>query len=292
MILKKIVKIICVVIFTLTPVLTLAQVKTKEPAYLYIEATAVNVAPKSEIIARLLIDSKQPVNAFDITLGYQKQLLEPAVFNDSSSIINIWKNRMLDVDNGIIRLSGGMVKPFSGNGGVIAEFKFTAKSEGEAKILFSASNVYYADGTGAKAEVITKPLEIAISQNAPLLSVEETNDTTPPVFEFVKTAKNPADNNYFVVFQVKDAESGVKSVYLRQMKWFAFDAWRTVNNPIELSRGTWLYQISAGDNNGNTFVKTSYVAYEIAKKLLIGILLLFLAGFLYVIIRKWVLLKK
>lgn len=274
------------------PFLTLAQVQPREAVRLYVNSTATQIAPDSEIIVSLRIDSAKPVNAFDMVLLYPEALLKPVLFNDSASMVDVWRTRQWDGGNGFIRLSGGMLKPFSGTGGTIAEFRFKALHEGIAQISFGNTNVYYADGTGTRADIATELVKITITKSVSLLNTPQKDDTVPPVFRSLQTAKNPVDGNYLAVFEVKDAGSGVKSVNLRTMEWFTFSEWRPVSSPVELPKGTWQYQISAVDNNGNTSMKTLHIPMEIAKKLFITVLLFFIFGIVCVIIKKWFLIKK
>ena len=289
---RNTIKVIFVASFVLTPFLTLAEVQPKEAVWLYIDSSATQVAPGSEIIVSLRIDSIKPVNAFEVEIIYLKSLLNPVLFDDSSSVVDLWKTKQWEENNGIIKLSGGMIKPFSGVRGTIAEFRFKALYEGTVQISFNNANAYYADGIGTRAEIFVKPAEITITKNASLLNPQQKDDTAPPMFDFVKTAKNPADGKYLVIFNAKDMGSGIRVVYLQSMQWFTFDQWKPVSSPVELPKGTWQYQLSAVDNNGNTSIKTLYVPMEIVKKLSIIILLFLILSIFYVIIRKWIFLKK
>lgn len=275
------------------PVFAVADVQPKEPVRFYVESNAAQVAPESEIIINVYIDSATPVNAFEIELFYPQSLLKPVLLKDGNSIVDLWQKRQWEAGDGAIQLSGGMIKPFSGKRGIIAELRFKALSEGAAQISFSGAKAYYADGSGTGAQVKTEPVKITIDSKAPLLDLQEENDTTLPVFEFLQVTKNPSNKGYLVVFQVKDKMSGVKSVLLRSIKWVNFGEWAQVSNPAEISEGVWIYQISAVDNNGNTLTKTMYITEEIVKKLLIIFLAIsVLAGSFYGIIKKWFLVKK
>ncbi len=290
--LVKIIKVIFVVTFCLTPVLTLGQIQPKEAERLYVVSSMTKVAPESEIIVRVLINNTRPINALDLKLTYPKSLLKPILFNDGTSIVDIWQTRQWEQGDGIIILVGGILRSFSGTGGTIAEFRFKAKNEGVAQISFDDANVYYADGIGTSAKIITEPINIIINANALQSYPQQEKDTVPPVFEVTKTVNNPTNVNYLAVFDVKDTGSGIKAVYIRSMKWIAFDEWRVVSNPAQLPLGIWQYQISATDNNGNTSIKTLYIPMEITKKLFLVILLFFIVAIFYIIIREWILLKK
>jgi len=273
---------ICYFLFAM-PFLALAQ----EPVRLYLEASQSAVAPESEITIDILLSSKQPINALDIILHYPKDSLIPITFNDSDSMIDLWQNRHWSDNNGIIRISGGLFEPFAGTGGHIARLTFKALLPSNAKVLLDNADVYYADGVGTKAEVSMGALGILVTSDAPFFSVAKIDDTNPPVFESLEYLKNPdGSGGYLAAFKAEDDASGVKAVQIRSTQWLGFDQWRAVESPAKLPSGTWKYQISAADNNGNVFLASLYIFPELFKKIGAVVLLILLVIIFYSIMKK------
>lgn len=266
----------------------------QESVRVYVQSNAEKVAPGSEITTTILIDSAKPVNAFEMTLLYPQDLLRPVAVNDSGSVVDLWKDRNWENQDGKIILSGGIIKPFSGTAGDVIKLKFSALKEGTAVVSFSNANIYYADGVGTLNQAITSAGKIIIDASAKLLGAQDSDDKSAPSIGFLETTTNPKNKNYLAVFDVKDSGSGVGIISLRQAKWFWFGGWKKTTSPVEIEKGVWMYQISATDNSGNKIVKTEYIWQELFFKLSLGIILLLVIVIFYYIITKWlfILLRK
>lgn len=283
------------VLFTLftAPVLVFAQTDSGDSVRFYIHLDQLQVAPDSEIIARILVDTAHPINAFDMTITYPKDLIQPIAFNDSGSLVDIWQERQWNSNSGVMKFSGGFLRPFSGAKGLIAQVRLKALAAGVATISLNAPSAYYADGTGSKASItIDAPVAVTIKDDSSIFYTPPVDDIVPPMFESLEHLKNSATGTYLVIFLAKDSGSGLKKVSIRSMQWLMFNSWQVVQNPAELPPGTWKYQIAAVDNIGNESVKTQYVVGGIVKKVLGLAVAIFLVAIFYAIITKWMLPKK
>lgn len=255
----------------------------------YIKTNAQRVAPSSEITATILVDAKKPVNAFDFSLRYPQDILQLASVSDAQSIVDLWKDRQWASDAGLVKMSGGIIKPFLGSQGEIVTLTFVAQKEGVAKISFDDPKIYLADGAGTMALALADNSLVTVDNQAELVKAKTNPDRNAPAIGFLETTTDPKNKDYVAVFNVKDSGSGLQSVSLRQMKWFWFDSWKKTNSPVKIDGGVWLYQISATDNTGNKVTKTEYILPELYKKILLGIILLLVLIVFYYIINKWLL---
>lgn len=250
------------------------------------------LAPQSEFSVDIVVGAaEKPINAVDFEISYSANL-EFIGSNNAGSIIDIWQQNPRRAQNGVVSLSGGIFRGFMGKDGKIIQLNFktsVATSTGWAKFNFAKPDVYLADGLGTKVSAIATPLILPITLTASpknLIKVGTEVDVTPPVLE-VGIARNPVDGAEILVFNAVDRESGVRETLVRMNKWFSWDVWRAVANPVKLAPNTWFVQIKSTNGNGVETQKTLFVWLEVAKQL--GILftgLLVLGGVLWFIMKK------
>lgn len=117
----------------------------KEGAYaasetrFYLETDSNTVLPGDEVNLHVLLDSTLPTNAYEIELVYSVAELQFEGYDDSKSIVDVWQERpSSEVSSGTLRIGGGSIHSFSGEGGEIGIVRFRARAnEGEAFVGFS-----------------------------------------------------------------------------------------------------------------------------------------------------------
>jgi len=262
-------------------------------AELNFDLNAHRAAPNSQIIVKLKLDSPEPINAVRLTWRYPAKILQPIIFNDSQSIIDIWQTRQWRETAGAIEIEGGLTKSFSGPNGEIAEVTFNTKTEGRARLELVAAEIYLADGLGTRLLLADQATEIVISRQAEMIKSEIQTDREPPQFEFTQTVWSPTESAYLAIFQIKDSSSGLRAVYLRHRRWLNWTAWSEVVNPVRLPAGVWQYQIRAADNQNNEKTETFYLERELMLKLAGPVLAMIILGVVILLrVKKWGQLKK
>lgn len=225
------------------------------------------VAPESKFSVGVFVDSAQPVNAFEIEVGYPSDFLEFISFNTGRSIIDVWQKNP-EVAGGVIKIQGGRMEPFTGDAGEIATVYFKAKKEGQAGLVFQTANLYAADGLGTRVGANRATSAIEISSKASLINEVDRADLSAPVVIKAEVVKNPFGNSRLAVFQAVDNESGIKETFLRSRVWLGWEDWRKASNPAPLPGGAWAFQIKAVDNQGNASEHIAFIWDEAVKKLL------------------------
>jgi len=239
----------------------------EEPPRVYFKAASESVALGSEFTVKVLVDSAEPLNAFNVEIIYSPETLELVSLYTASSIIDLWRIRPTVSQEGILAIEGGALIPFFGRGGTIVEMDFRAKESGAAQLSFRAARLYYADGKGTRAGTQSASLAITVTEEGELLALNREEDRTPPLFLEAKIVVNPIDETQLVVFRAADRETGVQETRLRSRVWFLWSEWRPVLNPASLDRGVWSVQLRSIDYHGNTVTETLYVTREISVKL-------------------------
>lgn len=169
---KKILLIILFFSFFANSSLVLGQ-NFSDPK-VYFKSPASTLAPGSEFIVDVLLDTGEPFNAFDLEVSYPKDKLEFLNFDNSESIVNIWQPKPAILPNGNLGIAGGIIKAWNGKGGLLIKLSFKVLSQGEAKISFAKNNLYKADGKGSEVKALTSSLSLSFKEGAKVVSVPST----------------------------------------------------------------------------------------------------------------------
>jgi len=223
----------------------------------YFESYSTNMSPDSEFTVSLYLSTPVPVNALDVEFTYMKDELEFLSFNDANSIVNIWQTKPNVNTDGIIRLTGGILKSFTGEKGLILKISFKAKKVGSPQINLRKNIVYLADGSGTEITASNRSIVLSVTEKAKTVELPpEPIDNTPPVVFMEYTPKN-RDRQALIVFDAKDAESGIKSTQMRFKKYFIYSEWKAVENPVIYPNGVWKIELKAVNNVNLESIKVS-----------------------------------
>ena len=127
----------------------LCQADESSRAYFNLVNQKVGVA--SEFKVQVLVDAAVPINAVDLQITYPADKLEILNFDKSHSIINFWQTGSVPLGKGHLDLTGGILKSFTGNGGLVAELYFKTLEAGDATLSFERSYLYLANGNGVSS---------------------------------------------------------------------------------------------------------------------------------------------
>jgi hypothetical protein len=235
---------------------------------LYLKTTASAFAPGSDLVVGIFVNANEPVNAFDIEIGYSPATLEFETFDTSDSIIGVWKGTPEVLSDGIIRIQGGIIKPFEGRAGEIIKLTFRVRPEVRfpdvqaAETLqwsFRRANAYAADGKGTAVPLSVTPLVLPVVSSLTPARLVESTDTIPPVFSVVRIAESPVDDAHFAIWDARDDSSGIVGSRIRTKQWLTWGQWETAVNPVRLPRGTWAVEIRITDGQGNSAEARAYL---------------------------------
>lgn len=150
--------------------------------------TAVNIQESFSITIKA--HSKQPVNAFDVTLSYPTDTLLLATTSIENSIIDLWvKKPQIQHASGTVRLIGGVTATGGWRGdGELVVLTFEALRVGAPTLQISAVSVLAHDGAGSNTNATVKTADVIIqtltAQQAPPTQKNVTylvrRETAPP----------------------------------------------------------------------------------------------------------------
>lgn len=199
------------------------------------------VVSKSELKVRVVASSKTPVNAFDIEFAYPREYLDFIRASTANSVVSVWQYLPADAQGGVIRLTGGMVKPFMGNDGEIITLVFFAKAPGVAEFVFKKTEFAVADGKGTVVSVPETFSQIVIAENGQIPLPEF--QTPPPRVE-AAVVPHPSEN--VAVLSIKTEDDGaVKEVLVRSREWVLWSEWQKARLTIAVPKYVWALQVAA-----------------------------------------------
>lgn len=141
---------------------------------IYFDGPKESVAPGSQIVIGVFLDTKVPINAFDVGVSYRTDKLQFLGSDNTNSIVNIWKTKPEGGAPGSVEFSGGILKSFTGSGGLLVRLSFrvlaTNKATDTFNLSFSKNDIYLADGKGTKAEVSTPSFSLSVKEDAEVIS--------------------------------------------------------------------------------------------------------------------------
>src|SRR3989344_570212 len=82
-----------------------AKVFAVENSKIYFSGPNFSIAPESEFLVNILLDTQNPINAFDLAIAYPPDKLEFLGFDNTNSIVNIWQASPSVLPNGNLGLS-------------------------------------------------------------------------------------------------------------------------------------------------------------------------------------------
>lgn len=222
-----------------------------EPYALSFVASQNHILPGASVSVALLVHAEEEINAFDIELGFSPNTLEYAGTSFVNSIVDVWREEPVIFENGIIRMRGGMIQPFKGNGGQLIEFRFFAKGEGAGQISVREGKLYRADGRGTEVRTEVSFANIVIEKSAPPSRAFEPipADTQPATFEAYATT-DPFSGHRIIVAVTKDSRSSVRVSEIQFRRWIFLSRSLSYANPTEVPRGVWAARVSAKNASG------------------------------------------
>ena len=143
---------------------------TMENSKVYFSGPNFSIAPESEFLISILLDAKDPINAFDLEIAYPPDKLKFLSFDNMNSIVDIWQAPPSVLPNGNLKLSGGIIKAFNGNTGLIIKLSFQALNPSESQLSFVKSNLYIADGKGTEVKTNPETFSISVKENGKIIS--------------------------------------------------------------------------------------------------------------------------
>ena len=235
----------------------------------YFKPSVSALATNSEFSVGVFVDSADSVNALDLGISYPSDALKFIGSDASHSIVAFWQSGKVLISEGHISLSGGILPPFRGAGGLVSTLRFRALSVGEPKLSFERSSLYLADGTGTKIDIGSSSIVLSVSASTPVAklppqSEPSSSDTTPPSLT-VRLIKDSATSNYLIVYKASDSESDIRLVEMRTEKWLKWSDWHEVNNPEVFPAGAWSVEVRAVNDSGGKSVEALFAPYIFLK---------------------------
>jgi len=249
----------------------------------------------------VFIDTEnQTINAIEGTVRVDPNF-EVRAITLSNSFIPLWIEQPQITPNRTIKFSGIVPGGFTDSYGLLFSLVLEARIPGEAGVYISKPRVLAHDGLGSAVDVTTRSLLIDIGlTNKDIRSWNALDDTTPPENFFPEIVRDSSmfDNQWFVIFNTQDKESGIDYYEIQETDYFDLNKltnsndWQRAVSPYILSdqsRSSYVV-IKAVDKNGNfrivrvqpqnhekNYTNKKYLWYQLA------IWTILIVGFVYIL---------
>lgn len=238
-----------------------AQTETsaEAKAELYFVTGVGSATPGTEVTVGLLLSASVSVNALAVEIGYSSQALEFVRANTGSSIIDVWRGSPEILRDGIVRIEGGMSRPFTGRAGELVQLTFRVRMErpgvfaGQtetAQWSVRSGELIRADGRGTLVPFIAKSASVAIVPGV-AGAPAGIRDAEAPRLEMIAVVRNPVDLSHLGVWSATDAGSGIGKSEVRFKRWLLWGPWTIRENPVQVPPGVWAMDVRVTDNAGN-----------------------------------------
>jgi hypothetical protein len=229
---------------------------------------------------QVLVESAEPINAYDIHLQFDPSVVAIESLDTSRSLVTIVP-QPFRATGGEIIIKGGSTSAFSGPAGELLTILLKPMKSGDFEFRVKKAMVYAANGQGTSLEAngenfavrVTPDTFIAYEQSKSIIPT--TGDAEPPIIIVAEVKDNPLNyGERLLVFQATDEESGVSRYEARDREWFSWSNWRQALNPYPIGESAWQIQLKAIDNNGNVSLASVYQFNNAIWKIALLILLL------------------
>lgn len=228
------------------------------------------VLNKEQFYVDLLINGEgKDINGIEGQIEFNNEELSFIRAEDGKSVVDYWVEKPFLKNDGILYFVGviktgfnGVVDPYNNTNiklpGLVLRLVFEGKKESASSLIktnFLYVTLHDGLGTTVNMESISKIILINKIENPIIYKNTNTDEEVGPLLE-VEVVKDPYlyDDKYTLVFNVKDNESGVDNVSIKE----GDRDWRKIENPYLLedqNRSSTIY-IQATNLNGVTTTKT------------------------------------
>ena len=177
---------------------------------------AKNLRPGEIYEAKLLISSKETVNAFEGKILFSKNNLRAEEIRDGNSLVNLWIERPQERESGVVSFSGVTPGGYAGENGYLFSIIFEALGNGSGQVELKDVKALKNDGHGTPAQIYLKPLVYKISGDPagpeseltkkPIMVDNNPPEEFKPEIVFIDEING---GKWFVVFTAQDKESGL-----------------------------------------------------------------------------------
>lgn len=213
----------------------------------------------AEFPLKIVVDTDNPVNAYQVEMFFNSENLEVLGTNDSGSIIDIMRDQPKVYEEGKITFSGASFNAFQGDDGMLLVINFRVLKEGLTEFIFKDSFVYLANGKGTKVRIESDGGRVVSKEGVAVTKDATIVDDAPPSVLNLSLVDDPINENQKLVgFVVKDNSAGVKQTFIQYKKWLTWSDEQVAQNPMAIPKNVWAVKFKAEDNTGNISEKVIY----------------------------------
>lgn len=279
------------IIILFTPIFLLFVNKNIEASSLSFQPSNTEVNIGEQFYVDIIINPEgKRINGIEGTINFPQNNLSFVRAEEAKSIVGLWVEKPTDTD-GNIHFAGvipngfdGVIDPFNPSvklPGLVVRLVFEGKGHTEsALILLDKFYSTLNDGLGTTENIKQSSLKISVKDFSSPVTYK-TEDSNPELTAYVTRDPNLFDNEYVLIFDAHDSQSGIKEVLVKEGK----GDWEKIESPYLLKDQTRhsIIKLQAinysGFNVTITIAPLSYGLFQLKNIIFIIILLILLFVF-------------
>jgi len=210
-------------------------------------ASVINLAPSKNTVGvgeqfyvDVTLDPEDAnINGIEGSVSFTPSGISFVRAETGKSLINLWIEQPELKDN-TISFSGiipsgfsGVIDPFNPDkklSGLMVRLIFEGKQPGAATISSTPFSLTLNDGKGSMTNAPGASVSLDVQNVSVPFAYKNPNDTKPELEAYVTRDPNLFNNNYALVFQAKDSETGIKDVMIKEGN----RGWKKITSPYLL----------------------------------------------------------
>jgi hypothetical protein len=212
--------------------------------------------------------------------------ISSVILETGGSVFSLWPvPPVYTAEDHAIRFTGGRPEGLKERG-FLFRMRLFSKQAGTVTLSWIGGSAYRNDGVGTASGVSSRSLTTTLSYGEPNIISPSSIDTEPPIFDTVLVSQDPGvyEGKYFVSFHASDDISGV-SRYTVVENQISTDVSGGAYVLLDQERKSRVI-LTAYDHAGNSVSVKVPTKYALVSKILLGILMSVVAGFVFLYIRR------
>ncbi|HAQ03110.1 TPA: hypothetical protein DEP30_03665 [Candidatus Nomurabacteria bacterium] len=287
-----------IIIFTIFFILNLFITNKIFAATLTLVSSKESLGVGEQFYMDLMLDPEgKSLNAIEGNISFSSDYVSFVRAEEGKSIVSLWveKPKLNNINDNSINFSGiipngfsGVIDPFNPKyklSVLVLRFVFEAKKPGIANFSSLPFSLYLNDGLGTEIKALPVNMSLNIDNFVFHYTYENKNESIPTLEAHVVRTPNIFNNKYTIIFDARDKEVGIKSVFIKEGN----SEWKEIESPYKLedqSRHSDITLQAINFSEASIIMKIDKVPYSIKFYIQIIIIILIVTISSIILIRK------
>jgi len=216
-----------------------------------VNASILLVKPSNDILGigeqfyvDIMLDTEgKVINGVEGSIVFPSDILSFVRAEEGQSMVSLWVEKP-EIKGNNINFSGiipngfsGVINPFEQNKklpGLVVRLVFEPTKEGNPEVTSSQFYTTLNDGLGTIDNIEPSSVKLSVQNYSKKILYKTDNDVTPELSAYITRDPNLFNNQYVLIFDAKDRQTGIKEVLIKEGK----RSWKKIESPYLLGDQT------------------------------------------------------